>query len=152
VRVRRHRVLAALPFVGAVLLAVSFVLGFAAVEPPGYPDTPDTPCGRVFLAPQRWTVCGDPMARQTAWVIGLGVPGALALLVPPSLRLNGAEQRTVLVLVLIGAAAGYAVVAVIDHFTSSPIAFFGASVGVIVFPGFYLGRLALESGELIARA
>jgi hypothetical protein len=134
-----------------VLLASSFAIGFAAVEPPGYPGSTDTPCGRVFLEPQRWTICGDPMAKQTAWVIGLGLPGALALLLPPIFRLHHAEQRTVLALVPVGAAVGYLIVATIDHFTSSPIGWFGASVGVIVVPGLYLAHLAWERGDLIAR-
>jgi hypothetical protein len=91
------------------------------------------------------------MAKQTAWVIGLGVPGAVALFVPPSVCLRGTARRRILLLAAIGAAMGYALVAIIDHFTTSPIAAFGAASGAIVVPGLYLALLAVERGEYMAR-
>jgi hypothetical protein len=134
-----------LAVVGVGLLVAAFAVGFAPVEPPGYPSAgSDTPCGRVFLSPQRWGECGDLMATQTAWVIGLGVTGALALLVPPTMRATLAVRRMVLVLVLAGAALGYGVGTVLDHLTTAPTPLFGASAAAIVLPGLYLAFLGLD--------
>ena len=78
------------------------------------------------------------MAKQSAWVIGLGVPGGLALLLPATMRASGRARRIVLLLVVVGAALGYGVGTIVIHMTSGPTPLFSGSGGAIVLPGLYL--------------